>query len=161
MLTLTSFQTASTHQPNVFRMTMDFLVTYTDGRDTLLRLRQEVHNQLFRIPVSGKIKSISIDPYHWNLEKVNAINYVGINEQKNPAFFSMGPVPVSNILYLRFQNFTTEPRHIIVTDINGRSVFTTFTTSKTLTINTHMFKKGLYVVRVESRYHNFTRKFIR
>jgi len=161
VLHLTITQTTSTDNPGFFEMWMDYKIVFADGRDTLIRLQQTANTNIFTVPVSGQVQQIIVDPNAWTLEQVSNITYVGINNHENPAYFSIGPVPARQFLYLYFQLPENTLKHIWISDLSGRKILETSTSSNTLKINTSQFRKGLYLIRVETAGHIFIRKFIR
>jgi len=161
ILHLTSTQTASTSNPGFFKMWMDYKIEYADGGDTLIRLQQTANTNQFTVPVSGKVQQIVVDPNDWTLEKVSSITYVSVRDLENPAWFSMGPVPARQSLYLQFQQPAYQQKQIVISDLNGRRMYELKTNAKKLRINVSWLKPGLYIVRVETAGHIFIRKFIR
>jgi len=158
---VSSTQTTSANNPGFFKMWMDYEFQFEGGRDTLIRLQQTANVNQYVIALPEKVKRIEVDPNAWTLEKINKIDYVGIKDRENPAYFNMGPVPAPGILYLSFTLSAERSKQIWVTDISGRIVFKAATTLRTFKINTSRFRKGLYLIRVETAGHIFVRKFIR
>ncbi len=161
VLHLTSTQSTSTNNPGFFKMWMDYKIEFADGRDTLIRRQQTANINQFTVPVSGKVQQIVVDPDDRTLEKVSNIIYVGIRDRENPAYFSMGPVPARQFLYLQFQQPAYQQKQVVISDLSGRRVYKMKTNNNNLRINTSGFKPGLYIVRVETAGHVFIRKFIR
>ena len=161
VLHLTSIQSTSTNNPGFFKMWMDYKIEFADGSDTLIRLQQTANTNQFTVPVSGKVQQIVVDPNDWTLEKVSNIIYVGVRDRENPAYFSMGPVPARQFLYLQFQQPAYQQKQVAIFDLSGRRVYEMKTNNNNLRINTSGFKPGLYIVRVETAGHVFIRKFIR
>jgi len=161
ILHLTSTQTTSTTNPEFFKMWMDYKIEFANGHDTLIRLQQTANINQFTISISGKVQRIVVDPNDWTLQRVENVSSVGISNRDNLAYFSMGPVPVNRNLYINFQHPTSAAKHILVSDLNGRKLLRATTFAKSFTINTSQFRKGLYLVRVETAGHVFIRKFIR
>ncbi len=161
ILHLSVTQTTSTQNTAFFKMWMDYKIVFTDGGDTLIRLQQTANTNLFTVPVSGKVQQIVVDPDDRTLEKVSNIIYVGVRDRENPAYFSMGPVPARQFLYLQFQQPEFQQKQVAISDLSGRRVYETKMNNNSLRINTSRFKPGLYIIRVETAGHVFIRKFIR
>ncbi len=161
ILHLTITQTTSTSNPELFKMWMDYKIEFTDGSDTLIRLQQTANTNQFTVQVSGKVQQIMVDPNDWTLEKVSNITYVSVSNLENPAWFSMGPVPARQSLYLQFQQPAYQQKQVVISDLNGRQVYELKTNGKKLRINVSWLRPGLYIVRVETAGHIFIRKFIR
>jgi len=152
-----------TISPNTgfFKMWMDYKIEFADGSDTLIRRQQTANRSQFTVSVSGKVQQIVVDPNDWTLEKVSNIIYVGIRDRENPAFFSIGPVPARQFLYLQFQQPVYRQKQVAIFGLSGRRVFETKINSNRLRINISRLKPGLYIIRVETGGHIFIRKFIR
>jgi len=161
ILHLTSTQTTSTDYPKFFKMWMDYEIKFTDGRDTLVRLQQTANMNRFTVAVSGKVQQVVVDPNDWTLQIVINVTPVGIRDHDNPAYFSMGPVPALRYLYVSFRYPTSAAKNIQITDLNGRKLMRITTYAKSLTINTSRFKRGIYLIRVETGGHIYIRKLIR
>jgi aminopeptidase N len=157
---VSSTQSTSTDNPGFFKMWMDYEFQFENGHDTLIRLQQTTNVNHYEITLPGKVKGIVLDPNAWTLEKISKVDYVGVQNRKNPAYFNMGPVPAQRVLYLSFDHPANEPKKIWVTDISGRIVLKATTRLQSFSINTSRFRKGLYLVRVETSGHIFVRKFI-
>jgi len=161
VLHLTSTQTTSTANPGFFKMWMDYKIEFKDGRDTLVRLQQTDNRNKFEVPVSGKVKKIIVDPNDWTMEKTSKIIYVAIRDRKNPAYFSMGPVPARQYLYLQFQKPMNQEKQIVIFNLRGRLVYETKTNSVKQIVNILKLPNGLYIIRVETQGHIYIRKFIK
>ena len=161
VLHLTGTQTTSTNNPGFFKMWMDYKIEFVNGSDTLIRLQQTANINQFAVPVSGKVQGIVVDPDDRTMEKVNDIIYVGVRDRENPVYFSMGPVPARQFLYLQFQQPADQQKKVVISDLSGRRMYEMITNNNSLRINMSRFKPGLYIVRVETARHVFVRKFIR
>ncbi len=158
---MTTSQTTSANKPGFFKMWLDYEFQFEDGHDTLIRLQQTANTNQYILSLSGKLKNIAVDPHNWSLEKINSIIYVNVRDRKNPAWFSMGPVPVRNTLYLKFRFPASSPRFIWISDLTGKTIYKASTRQQSFSINTAGFEKGLYLVRVETDGQIMVRKFIR
>ena len=160
-LHMASIETSSTQQTPFFKMGMDYEIRFSDGSDTLIRLQQTENTNTFAVPLAGKIEQIVPDPHHWTLQKINSLDYVGIEESQNPVAFVTGPVPARQMLYVRFTHPDNRTKQIRITDIRGATVWSGQTKADNLQIQVSGWKRGIYVLRAEDGNHIFIRKIIR
>ena len=160
-LHLLSTETTSTDNPSFFRMTVDYQLLFDNGSDTLIRLEQVSRSDHFMVPVHGKVKAILIDPYHWSLQKILRNDFVGINEEKNPAGFTLSPVPVRDLLFLQFFHPDGAEKQVEISDINGHILFRKKISGTKLQIPVSAFPAGLYVVRVMVNGRFYAQKFLK
>ncbi len=159
-----STETTSTQNPSFFKLLQDYKVVFSDGSDTLVHFHQTTPAQRFVLflPHKGKtITQMRVDPYHWNLQKINGIDYVGIKPFHLPAGFSMGPVPAGHWLYLYFYQPVSGRVKVTVFDVNGRMVLEKKTAGQKLRLDVSPLPSGLYIVHAEVNGQFYNRKFIR
>jgi len=156
---MTVTQSTSSSTP-LFKMLMDYKLTFDDGTDTTVRFEQTDNINNFSIYTGKLVTHVSVDPEHWTMEKVNSI-IVGVEESESPVFFTVGPNPVKNSLNIYFANLPLNTREINITDLSGRTL-TSFTSSDNrMDIDFSRFSRGIYLVRVTDGNHTFIRKIIK
>lgn len=160
-LHILSTETTSTDNPSFFKMTVDYQLVYDNGLDTIVRLVQTEQSNHFVVPVKGKVSAIHIDPDHWSLLKVLRNDFVGIQEEKNPASFTLSPVPVRNMLFMQFFHPDRSEKNVIISDMNGRIFFRKNTTAVRFQIPVSKFPPGLYVARVMANGQIYVKKFVK
>ena len=162
-LHLFSTETTSTQNPTFFRVLQDYQIVFNEGPDTIISLWQTAnlnHYQVY-LPRKGKeIVAVHVDPFHWNLQKINKIDYVGVRDNKNPVAFTLGPVPARRFLWLQLLHSSLYPVRVEIIDIHGRKVLATDLTGTKLKLDVSGLKHGLYVVRANAGGHLFLRKFV-
>ncbi len=159
-LHILSLETTSTKKTRFFKMTLDYKILFENGKDSIIRLQQTKNNNEFKVPISERIKEITVDPNHWTLQKIESLNEVGIQEDKKPEAFIIGPVPAQKTLYLQFTEPNTNPVKLSITDIQGRLVYLKEVRAKTIEIPVQNLQKGIYIIKILKDNKIFTRKFI-
>ncbi len=160
-LVLTATQSSS--MPDItpfFKMTMKYGLYFSDGSDTLIRVWQTDNIETFTIPIDKQIDSLAVDPNDWTLDRVASIS-IGIDEVNNPLFFSTGPNPAGNTIYVYFANSSIEDKDITVFDIAGKVVLQTTANSLENKINISELKPSTYFIRISDKKNRFIRKFVK
>ncbi len=160
-LVLTATQNVS--MPDItpfYKMTMEYGLYFSDGSDTLIRVWQTDNVETFIIPIDKQIDSLAVDPNDWTLDRVASIS-IGIDEVNNPLFFSIGPNPAGNTIYIYFANSSIEDKDITVFDITGKAVLQTTANSLENKINISELKPSTYFIRISDKKNRFIRRFVK
>lgn len=156
---MTATQTTSSSTP-LFKMLMDYKLTFDDGTDTTVQFNQTDNVNNFSAYFGKKVIQVIVDPEHWTMEKVDNI-MVGVEESESPVFFTVGPNPVKNNLNIYFANLPVNTRTIDVTDLSGRNLASFSSSDNKTTIDFSLFSKGIYMIRVTDGDNTFIRKIIK
>ena len=145
---LSSIQTTSTQSITFFDMLMEYRLSFSDGTDTLIRLRQSQNIRHFAIPLGKEVSGVEADPENWVLAKINNVVY-GTPENQSKNDFIIAPNPCKDMLHY----FITEDitiKQLLLFDISGKKIesFTGLQNAGRLDLSS--LKPGIYFVRLES-----------
>ncbi|MFW5819800.1 MAG: M1 family aminopeptidase [Bacteroidota bacterium] len=113
-LYLEVLQGGSHNENDVFRMHMDFRIQYSDGTDTLIRVRIDKPENSFSIRLEKEFENIQIDPYSKIL--MTSTQYEYIPEDKE---IEVSPNPFQANIYLNFRN-PNSLKSVRITNLNGQ-----------------------------------------
>ena len=142
-LNISSIQTGSSDDTPFFRTHMDFLVTFVDGTDSLIRLEQTENEHLFQVSVPNFVFNVIADPENWILESSSII--------KKPVAggtFSVGPNPFTEEIIIEF-NYTNFNRDITISDMTGKVVGKFETSNQLVSVPVHNLTRGVYIISVK------------
>lgn len=151
-------QTPSSSTP-LFKMTLDYKLTYNDGTSEVVRLFQDANFNQFQIPVDKTVTNITVDPDNWTFEKVNSI-IVSVPQQHNPVHFTYGPNPVSDRLTVYLTNENNEPYQLEISDLSGKIIFEEKAYGSMYQVNLGQLRKGTYILRLTNGRQDFSRKIV-
>ncbi|MBP7497132.1 MAG: T9SS type A sorting domain-containing protein [Bacteroidales bacterium] len=92
---------------------------------------------------------------------VNNKAILGIDENFELQNITFSPNPCADELFINVSHFQNVKHLITVYDIHGTAIYQTQNTQSSITINTHSFTPGLYLVRIQSPNSTTTSKFIK
>jgi hypothetical protein len=144
---------------SVFKMLMEYKVSFTNKADTFIYLYQDANFSQFTIPINGNVTGIDVDPHNWVVNKVGSIS-VGVEETQNPVYFTYGPNPARESLNLFMAN-TTEEVQINIQDMMGRVMMQVHESGATIKLNTSELPKGSYLIRLQDGENTFVRRFVK
>lgn len=156
---LSSTQVTSSTTP-LFTMLMDYKLEFEDGTDTIIHLMQTDNLNNFAVPLGKKVVDMEVDPNDWTTEKVTSISVV-VKETESPVYFTLGPVPAADYINLYFSNLDSLKRSIVISDMAGKTIYTTSSIENTVEINTSQFSGGVYIVTVDNGQKQFVRRFVK
>lgn len=156
---MTSTQSASASTP-LFKMLMEYRLMFLDGTDTLVKLWQTDNVNTYEIETGKTVGLVVVDPEKWTMEKVNSI-IIGIDEMESPAYFTVGPNPVSDFVNVYFPNSSANERTIEITDLQGKLIQRAQTSNDQIKINTMDLPKGIYLMHVSDGEFSTNRKLIK
>lgn len=152
-------QTTSSTTP-LFKMTLDYKLTFSDGTSTVVRLFQDNNFNQFDVPVDKQVVAVSVDPNNWTFEKVNSI-VVSIPQQDNPAFFTFGPNPAQNHINIYMGGTEQKVYEVIVSDLSGKTILKERFNSLQHQLNLENISNGAYLLQLTNGTQHFTRRFIK
>ncbi|MEN8157270.1 MAG: M1 family aminopeptidase [Bacteroidota bacterium] len=122
----------------------------TDQGDSLVILQQTQWNQNFKLPVTGVVSSIKVDP---NNDILNTGRWLtGINlSGKLPAIaahFNVFPNPFTDRLTISAEGGAVEGFSVELYDMHGRLVYLERSGEKEVEINTSHLTSGIYFISV-------------
>lgn len=159
-LHLTITQTASTTATTYFEMLMEYKLKFTNGTDTVVKLMQTGNINEFVVYTGNDVEDIVIDPEEWTMEKTGSIA-VSIEETESPVYFTIGPVPVSDILNIYFLNSSSKQKEIRVIDLSGKTISTQYTYENAFKCNASDLSHGIYIVQISDGQNILIRKFVK
>ncbi|MFW5877971.1 MAG: M1 family aminopeptidase [bacterium] len=115
-LFLEVFQGGTSEETDIFRMHIDFLIGFSDGSDTLVRVLLNESENRFSIHLDKEMVNIQIDPFSKTL--MTATLYEYIPEDKG---IEVSPNPFRENLYLNFRNQNSK-KSVRITNLNGQVV---------------------------------------
>ncbi len=157
-LHINATQSVSSTTP-LFKMTLDYKLTFNDGSSQIVRLFQDANFCQFDVPVTKTVTAISVDPDAWTFEKVNSI-VVSVPQNENPVHFSFGPNPASDQLNIFLTNSPTTKVQILITDLSGKIVVQKLTTGNDNHLQIGHLADGTYVLKLSDGRHEFSRRLI-
>ena len=151
VLNLYSMQSPSSESNPLFKMSMEFLISY-EGGDTLLRVFQDESQELYLIPMIPEVKSVVIDPNN------HVLNLVKDQRKGAPASLESQPFsiyPNPNEGMFSFKSLSGRDEHmdvgVEIYDLSGKLVygksFESCMPFKDYGIDTHDLATGAYFVR--------------
>lgn len=157
-LHFTSLQSTSSTSTPLFITDMEYLITFTDAPDTLIRVLHDATSVDYIIPVSGTVSNIIVDPSNWILNGDGDV-IAGLPFVKDySAFFSAYPNPASEKINFVFSQETAKTLEI--SDVSGRILIRNENVGKELIVNTSKLKSGLYFAKVMIANQQFVEKII-
>jgi len=120
-LTIRSVQSTTYSNPALFKTHFDVKLKYLSS-DSTVRLFQNTNNQIFKIPVTGKVSSIEFDPDDWILKRVESL-ITGINHGvDNSNSIRVYPNPFKESTNFEFIVNKPQPVKIEILNVNGAIV---------------------------------------
>lgn len=145
---LSSVQSTSTQSITFFDMLMEYQLFFSDGTDTLIRLRQNQNIEHYAIPMSKEVSGVEADPENWVLAKINKMVY-GTPENPGKDDFIIAPNPCKAMLnYFIAEDITI--KQLLLFDISGKKIESYTGLQKSGRLDLSHLKPGLYFVRLES-----------
>jgi len=157
-MNVTQTASASSVTP-VFKMLMEYRVSTTEV-DTLIRLYQTDNFNQFTIPLPGEVGAIMVDPNNWVLNKTGSI-IVGIEETRNPVYFTYGPNPARDCLKLYMANSDGAEVSVSIHDMTGRNIINQQRSGETIKVDISSLPKGSYLIKVQEGEYMLTRRFVK
>jgi aminopeptidase N len=113
------FQTTSDSSVNFFEMPLPILLRQPNG-DTLLRLDHTHDGQIFAIPLSRPVLEVVWDPDTWMLAEL--VNLVSVRDVGAPVGLTLSPMPVRDVLRVRWAADQWTAQRLELLDATGRTV---------------------------------------
>ena len=136
----------------LFKMLMQYRINFEDGSDTIIFLRQEKRNQVFKLPISEPLLGVDIDPYNQTLNKDDGIKWLDISGIDNEFYTDVKiyPNPSSGIVNIYITGKIEPDSEVSIIDVNGVEVFKAGINSEHTVLNAETLSKGLYIIRITS-----------
>lgn len=145
-LYLISNQTVNSTTP-LFITPVEFLVKRAQG-DTLIRIVQNSLNQLIKMPVSGTVTSLTIDPNNWIINQGSALKDItisGLTENGfTPLEIRVFPNPTLTTLSIETMGIPIES--VSIYDARGKVILT----SKKTEVDVTILPQGLYFLHIKN-----------
>ena len=116
-LYIETWQGSSSNDPEFFRMHVDFLITFANGRDSLLRVLIDKPEKHYSFNIDKRLVNIQLDPYTKNLMNSSLYEYIPENQ-----LVEVWPNPFSDSLNLDFQDRGSEKK-VFISSLQGRIVY--------------------------------------
>ncbi|KAF0131909.1 MAG: peptidase M1 membrane alanine aminopeptidase [Bacteroidetes bacterium] len=152
-------QTTSSSTP-LFKMTLDYKLTFIDGTSTVVRLYQDANLNQFNVPVDKEVVAVAVDPDNWTFEKVNSI-LVTVPQTENSAYFTYGPNPVNDKLNVYLLNSNNSNYKLFLTDLSGKVVLHQSFSEMQYQLDLSDLASGSYLLKITDGSNSFTRKIVR
>lgn len=156
---LTATQTTSTSITPLFKMTMPYYLTFSDGTDTTLRLFQDANLNSYVVPISKTITGIQVDPKQWILYKLNSLS-LGMEEPGNPVYFTIGPNPAKDIITIFFNHPVQKDFILQINDMEGRTVLEESVKDTEMKVDIRNLRSGVYICTIKNGMESLKRKLI-
>lgn len=144
-LYIETFQGSSSDDPDFFRMHIDFLLTFSDGKDSLLRVHIDKPEKKFNIYTGKKLINIEIDPYSKNLMNASLYEFIPQGQE-----VEIIPNPFTDTLYLNFRERSSE-KSIVITNLQGKVVYQEMIGNKdSAELNLSGLAGGVYLIVIEN-----------
>ena len=160
--TVTFTATQTTSMPSItslFKMLMEYKLNSASG-DTLIKVYQTANTNTFKIHTHKAISGMVVDPNDWVINKVGSI-IVGTENIENPMFFSIGPNPVQDYVFVFIENNSNFEKYISVYDITGRELIKYNTSQNSTKINLSELSNGYYLIKVTDGKNSYSKKIIK
>lgn len=157
-----SKQGKSTPAAPFFRMNMDYRLSFAGG-DTIIRLEQTEPTQLFEIPFSESVTALEVDPNHWVLAQITSIINGEITEIPNQITtgdIHIFPNPFSDRLTISNAR-NGVPATINIYNSLGQYIASVTTQTEPTVIQTDLFPKGVYFVKIKTNTEMWTQKIVK
>ena len=113
-LYLNVFQGGSHNENDYFRMHMDFLIRFSDGSDTLIRVLLDKPENIFSLHLNKEIDNIQIDPYSKILMTSTLYEYIPEDQE-----IEVSPNPFQDNIYLNFRD-QNSLKSVRISNLNGQ-----------------------------------------
>lgn len=154
-----STQTTSTGITPLFKMLMEYKLLSPSG-DTLIRVYQTANVNSYKIHTHKTITGMVVDPNNWVINNVGSI-VVGFEDQNNPVYFSVSPIPCQNQLHVYFSHDPGKTVNFIISDITGREIFQATAGSNSFSLDTQYLPAGVYLLRASDGVNSMVKKFVK
>jgi len=141
-------------------MMMEYKLLFLDGTDTIIKLEQTANVNTYEIETGKEVGLVLVDPEKWTMEKVNSI-IMNVNEMDSPAYFTVGPIPVTDYVTIYFPNKSNHSREVNLTDLQGKLIRSFETGLDKIQINTTDLPKGIYLIQVTDGQNLMKRKLVK
>lgn len=129
-----------------FAMHFPVKIFFNSEDDTTVIFHQTETENIFNVPIAGKIDSVKIDPELWVLKSIESIN--NLHPTKKLFEFFVHPNPFKNTLY--FEHEETDPVEVTLFDLQGRNLFQTTLIQPFNTLNMSMLKSGIFLLSIKT-----------
>jgi len=154
-----STQTGSSMTTPLFKTSMEFRFLH-DGGDTLVRVYQDQNIQDFVFLIPYQVQSLMVDPDHWVLKKVSAINHISDIDIGKSQLFAIWPNPAEKTVYIQFKNSNRE-HIVIISDFSGKIEKAFKTRNDLLELSLDFLPNGVFIVTVEEEGRRSVRKLVK
>ena len=158
-LFISSTQTTSSSHTSLFELLMDYRINFSDGTDTLVRLKQTDNLNIYSLNFAKDVSNIIVDPDAWTLEQVSEISSVQETDP-NKTFFTIGPNPTTDEINVYFSNNNHKTK-LEVYSVKGNVLIKEKASGRNKTLNTSNLKPGIYTIVGRSETGIFKRAFVK
>ncbi len=158
-LYFSSTQITSTDTTTLFKMLVEYQIKYTDGSDTMIRVRQSSNFDEYFIPLQKRIEELILDP---NLNVLASGTVSKIIEDDDLSFFTISPNPCQDFINIEFSVLNGNSNKIInVLNAMGQKVCEFESSDRSIQLNTSFLESGLYFLQVQADEKTMISKFVR
>jgi aminopeptidase N len=157
-LFIASVQSTSTTVTPLFITPLEFMVKRTEG-DTLIRVVQDQSSYTFKIPMTGTINDVIIDPNNWIINTGTSqkdVTLTALDESTSQRTVTLYPNPVHDQLFLTLPETKAT---VSIMDVSGRKISEQRITQPQ--IDVQQLPQGIYFVQVITGDHTQTLRFVK
>ncbi|HBS87865.1 MAG: hypothetical protein A2W91_10880 [Bacteroidetes bacterium GWF2_38_335] len=150
--------TSSSFTP-FFQTHMEYLINFSDGTDTTIRVFQDESVEDYLITgITKTVTGMVVDPSDWIIDQPGDV-VAGIyeNESEN-VFFTVSPNPATDFIKLAFLD--EMEREFTITDVTGKILYKNSSANAETHIDVSSFESGMYFISVSSGKMKLVKKLI-
>ncbi len=158
--TLIFTSTQTTSAPSVtplFKMLMEYKVETSEG-DQFIKVYQTENIQEFRVPITGNVNGIVVDPNDWVIDGEASV-VTGINIVSDLKA-NVYPNPVNDVVYIT-DNYKGTNKTIQIVDISGKIIMENTSNTSITEINLSEIGQGVYFVHIKTDTGTYTEKIMK
>lgn len=137
----------------------DLKLSFADG-DTTIRLHQNEKVETFKILLKNRVFSVLFDPENWLLKELNSLQNAK-DTLFDTSLVNVSPNPFKKQLAVIYNNPNSRGVKLTIRDINGKVVYSEYSSYPEFYINTSSFKPGVYILELVEGSRRHTQKIIR
>jgi len=151
-------KTSSTSTP-LFNMYVEYKIYY-ETSDTMVRLFQDVNPQTYKIPITERVRSLSVDPSN---KILNGNGVVVSSEEliKHDVSFDIYPNPASDFLAINIPDINNEDASIEIYNTNGVLISRYNVNEKESIIDLSNYISGIYTIRLTYKEISGSKRFVK
>ena len=144
-------QTTSHASVDFFEMPVPLRLT--DGiNDTIIRLDHQYSGQIYQVPLLFEPEELYFDPDIWLISRDNTIQKLTVNTREisnNEGVIRVMPNPGTDEFRIVSVDATEWVHEVLVTSIDGKMMFSSSETARSVRINSSDWEPGIYIATVQ------------